>query len=167
VLKGLQPGLVHKSDAGLVHLNITDSRGVRDAFGMIRNGLAKGGEILVQRQVRGSGELIAGLIRDPQFGPCVLFGLGGTLTEVLRDTAFAVAPLSMDEALRLIGRIRGQALLAGYRGSPPVEREQLARILVALGDLGLSVPQIREIDINPLLVTGDGLCAVDATIILD
>lgn len=167
VLKGLQPGLVHKSDAGLVHLNITDSRGVRDAFGMIRNGLAKGGEILVQRQVRGSGELIAGLIRDPQFGPCVLFGLGGTLTEVLRDTAFAVAPLSMDEALRLIGRIRGQALLDGYRGSPPVEREQLARILVALGDLGLSVPQIREIDINPLLVTGDGLCAVDATIILD
>ncbi len=108
VLKGLQPGLVHKSDAGMVRLNITNPEGVREAYGIIRKGLTEEGEILVQRQVRGSGELIAGLIRDPQFGPCVLFGLGGTLTEVLRDTAFAVAPLSEEEALRLIGRIRGR-----------------------------------------------------------
>jgi len=158
---------VHKSEAGLVRLNIRDAHGLREAYGAIRNGLTDAGEVLVQRQVRGEGELIAGLVRDPQFGPCVLFGLGGTLTEVLRDTAFAVAPLGMDEALGLIGRIRGQALLNGYRGAPSVDREHLARVLIALGDLGLSVSRIREIDINPLLVTREGLCAVDATIILD
>ncbi len=167
VLKGLQPGLVHKSEAGLVRLNIKDAKELREAYGMIRNGLTDAGEVLVQRQVRGEGELIAGLVRDPQFGPCVLFGLGGTLTEVLRDTAFVVAPFGMDEALKLIGRIRGQSLLNGYRGAPPVDREHLAKVLIALGDLGLAVPRIREIDINPLLVTREGLCAVDATIILD
>jgi acetyltransferase len=78
-----------------------------------------------------------------------------------------VAPLSEEEALRLIGRIRGQVLLDGYRGASPVDRKQLAKVLIALGDLGLSVPRIREIDINPFLITGNGLCAVDATIILD
>jgi len=166
VLKGLKPGLVHKSDAGLVLLNIVDPGMLREAYRTIRERLMGEGEVLVQKQVRGSVELIAGMIRDPQFGPCVLFGLGGTLTEILRDTAFAVAPLTGTEALRLIGRIRGQALLDGYRGAPAVDREKLADALVALGDLGMSVPRIREIDVNPLLVSEDGLCAVDATVIL-
>jgi hypothetical protein len=107
--------------------------------------------------VRGEGELIAGLVRDPQFGPCVLFGLGGTLTEVLRDTAFAVAPLGMDEALGLIGRIRGQALLNGYRGAPPVDREHLARVLIAW-ETSCWRSGIREIDINPSCHAGRPLC---------
>jgi acetyltransferase len=167
VLKGLKPGLVHKSEAGLVRLNIADAGQLRESYRAVRERLAGEGDVLVQKQIRGGAELIAGMIRDPQFGPCVLIGLGGTLTEVLRDTAFAVAPLSEAEALRLIGRIRGQALLDGFRGAPAVDRKRLAEVLVALGDLGLSVPRIREIDVNPLLVSEDGLAAVDATVVLE
>jgi acetyltransferase len=167
VLKGLKPGLVHKSEAGLVRLNIAGPEPLGESYRVIREQLGGEGEVLVQRQVRGSVELIAGMVRDPQFGPCVLFGLGGTMTEVLRDTAFAVAPLGREEALCLIGRIRGQALLDGFRGGPAVDREKLAEVLVALGELGMSVPRIREIDVNPLLVSGDGLWAVDATVVLD
>jgi acyl-CoA synthetase (NDP forming) len=95
-----------------------------------------------------------------------MFGLGGILAEAFRDTAFAMAPLSKADALGLVSRIRGQALLDGFRGMPAVDRDALADILVALGDLGLAHPRIREIDVNPLLVGPDGMAAVDATIVL-
>ncbi len=112
-------------------------------------------------------ELILGLLRDPQFGPCVMFGLGGVMAELFDDTVFAVAPLTHREALALIGRIRGQKMLDGFRGAPPVDREEIARILVTLGEIGLDHPRIREIDINPLIVGEEGATAVDATIILE
>jgi acetyltransferase len=106
-----------------------------------------------------------GMLRDPQFGPCVMIGLGGVMAEVFRDTAFAVAPLSHREALGLIGRIKGQKLLDGFRGAQPVNRDELASLLVLLGNIGLAHSRIREIDINPLMVTADGFAAVDATIV--
>jgi acetyltransferase len=96
-----------------------------------------------------------------------MFGLGGVMAEVFSDAAFAVAPLTRREALNLIGHIRGQKLLNGFRGASPVNREEIAGILVALGDLGLSFPRIREIDINPLIIGDQGAAAVDATIVLE
>jgi acetyltransferase len=125
------------------------------------------GRVLIQKQHPGHAELIIGLLRDPQFGPCVMFGLGGVMAELFEDSVFAVAPLTHEEALKLIGRIRGRKMLDGFRGAPPVNREEIARILVALGEIGLSQPRIREIDINPLIVGEEGAAAVDATIVLE
>jgi acetyltransferase len=125
-----------------------------------------GARVLVQPQITGSIELIAGLIHDPQFGPCVMLGLGGILTEALNDSAFAVAPLSRQEALELIGRIRSQHILNGFRGAAPVNRDMLAEILMHLGQIGLCCPRIQEIDINPMIVSNGTPIAVDAAIIL-
>jgi len=123
------------------------------------------GKILVQRQMEGGLELITGMIRDSQFGPCVMLGLGGILTEILKDTVFAVAPVSYREAISMIARLKTQKLLNGFRAYPPVDREALAKILVSLGDLGYENPNIREIDINPLIAGEKSLVAVDAVIV--
>jgi acetyltransferase len=124
------------------------------------------GKIVMYRQVKGKIELILGLVRDPQFGPCVMLGLGGIMAEILNDAVFAPAPLTGEDALRLISRMRGQKILDGFRGEPLVNREELSRILVALGGMGLMYPRIQEIDVNPLIIGENGVVAVDATIIL-
>jgi len=117
--------------------------------------------------VAGDRELVAGLVRDPQFGPSVLFGLGGIYTEALEDVAFRVAPLSRWDAFQMMDELRGRKLLDAFRGMPPVDREALANILITLGTIGLENPAIREIDINPLKIRADGQpIAVDALIIL-
>jgi acetate---CoA ligase (ADP-forming) len=121
---------------------------------------------LVQRQVEGGLELIAGMIRDPQFGPCVMLGLGGIFAEILKDTVFAVAPLSLKEALSMIGRLKSQKLLNGFRNFAPVDRESLAKIIVSLGELGLGNQEIKEIDVNPLIAAGGKITAVDASVII-
>ena len=124
-------------------------------------------EMLVQQMVAGDRELMAGLVRDPQFGPCVLFGLGGIYTEALEDVAFRVAPLSRWDARQMMDELRGGKLLDAFRGMPPVDRGALADILITLGTIGLENPAIREIDINPLKIRADGQpIAVDALIIL-
>jgi acetyltransferase len=124
------------------------------------------GKIVMYGQVKGKIELILGLVRDPQFGPCVMLGLGGIMAEILSDAVFAPAPLTGEDALRLIGRMRGKKILDGFRGDPPVNREELARIIVAMGNMGLTYPRIHEIDVNPLIIGEKGAIAVDATIIL-
>ena len=111
-------------------------------------------------------ELIAGFIRDDQFGPCVMFGLGGILAELEPDVVFAMAPLDRESALKLIGRIRSKRLLQGFRGITPLEEETMADILVNLGNVGIAYPQIEQIDINPLAVSKGTPLAVDANIIL-
>ena len=123
--------------------------------------------MLIQKQVHGYPELIVGLIRDPQFGACVMCGFGGILAEVMADSVFASAPLSHAEALGLIGRLKTQKLLNGFRGFAAIERDALADLLVRIGELGLTYPQIKEIDLNPLVVSDGKPIAVDATIILD
>ncbi|MDQ5987419.1 MAG: Trans-feruloyl-CoA synthase FCS1 [Syntrophus sp. SKADARSKE-3] len=125
------------------------------------------GRVLIQRQLQGKVELILGMVRDAQFGPCVMIGLGGIMAEAFQDTAFAMAPLSHGEALQLISRIRGQKLLNGFRGTPAVDRNKLAAMLVSMGEMGLAHERIREIDVNPLIITPQGLVAVDATIVLE
>ena len=167
VMKGLLPGGVHKTELDIVRLGIPNGRAARETFGSLMEKMEGRGRVLVQKQLPGKVELILGLLRDPQFGPCVMFGLGGVMAELFEDAVFAVAPLTHREALKLIGRIRGQKMLDGFRGSPPVNREEIARILMTLGEIGLGQPRIRDIDINPLIVGEEGAAAADATIILE
>ena len=167
VLKGLPPGVVHKTERGLVRLGIGSATDATAQYADLQRAMDGSGKVLVQRQIRGDLELIVGLVRDPQFGPCVMLGFGGVMAEVLGEPVFAVAPLSEDDALRVIGRLKPQKLLDGFRGAVPVDRAALARVLVRVGDLGLAYPRVREIDINPLIVTGGNPVAVDASVILD
>jgi acetyltransferase len=166
VMKGLQTGGVHKTELGLVYLDIHNKTSATRTFKTLMKRMNDRGHVLVQKQIKGSVELILGLMRDPQFGPCVMIGLGGMMAEVFRDVAFAMAPLHHQEALALINRLQGQKILNGFRGFPPVNRDEIARILVALGSIGLTYSRIQEIDINPLIVHAQGVVAVDATIVL-
>ncbi len=166
VMKGLQQGMVHKTELGLVHLGITDARAAIRSFEMLMETMKGQGRILIYRQVKGKIELILGLLRDPQFGPCVMLGLGGIMAEILSETVFAPAPLTEQDAMELISRLRGQKILDGFRGEPPINRKELARMIAALGDIGLKYPRIQEIDINPMIISENGIVAVDATIVL-
>ncbi|MBW2429479.1 MAG: acetate--CoA ligase family protein [Deltaproteobacteria bacterium] len=167
VLKGLLPKGVHKTELGLVRTGISSLEAVAGVFDELQKTMSNSGAILIQKQVDGYPELIVGLIRDPQFGVCVMCGFGGILAEVLADSVFAPAPLSPAEAFALIGRLKTQKLLNGFRGFPAVDRDALANILVRLGDLGVAFDQIKEIDINPLIVHEGKPIAVDATIIVE
>ena len=167
VMKGLAPGIVHKSDLGLVLLKIKSAEEAGLCFESLNKTMSGKGKVLIQKQVHGEPELIVGLIKDPQFGPCVMCGLGGILAEVVEDVLFAVAPLNRSEALGLISRLKAQKLLNGFRGSLPTDREALAQILINIGELGLAHPRIREIDINPLIIAEGKPVAVDASVILD
>jgi len=167
VMKGLQQGKVHKTELGLVRLGVNNIEDVRQSYAVLMEKMNGQGKIVMYRQVKGKIELILGLVRDPQFGPCVMLGLGGIMAEILSDAVFAPAPLTGEDALRLIRRMRGQKILDGFRGEPLVNREELSRILVAVGNMGLLYPRIQEIDVNPLIIGEKGAVAVDATIILE
>jgi len=121
---------------------------------------------LIQPMLKGNLELIAGVFRDPQFGPAVMLGLGGVQAEVYKDVAFRLAPLDQGEVLGMASDLKGQALLKGYRGSKAVNMESLTDWLVKLGWLALKFEKIQEIDVNPLLVVNGEPVAVDATIVL-
>ncbi len=166
VLKGLMPGEVHKTERGLVRLGIMDRALLEAAYHQVREILDHRGRILVQKEVKSDYELIAGFIRDNQFGPCVMFGLGGIFSELESDVAFAMAPLDRESALKLIGRIRARRLLQGFRRMTPLKEDTMADILVKLGDVGIAYPQIDQIDINPLAVSQGVPIAVDANIVL-
>jgi acyl-CoA synthetase (NDP forming) len=166
VLKGLYPGDPHKTERGLVHMGITDRFLMESAFHLLQEQLNGQGEILIQKQIKSDYELIAGFLRDDQFGPCVMFGMGGILAELDPDVVFAMAPLDRAGALRLMDRIRGRLLLHGFRGRQPLDKDTMADILVNLGDLGTACPEIQQIDINPFVVSGGIPLAVDANIML-
>ncbi len=168
VMKGLGATLLHKTERGLVHLNLTDADSVRKAAGLIR---AEAGNelegILVQPQIHGKRELVAGLFRDKQFGPVVMFGIGGIFTEAISDVTFRVAPLSDADAKDMLEDIRAKSLLGDFRGEKAVDRNQLIRALTGLSRIGIEYPDIAEIDINPLLITPEGkICAVDALAVI-
>ena len=167
-LKGSGEKLLHKTELGLVKLGLKNDSALKEAYDQLAAAAqAPLKEMLVQQMVAGDRELVAGLVRDPQFGPSVLFGLGGIYTEALEDVAFRVAPLSRWDAFQMMDELRGRKLLDAFRGMPPVDREALANILITLGTIGLENPAIREIDINPLKIRADGQpIAVDALIIL-
>jgi acetate---CoA ligase (ADP-forming) subunit beta len=167
-LKGLGEELLHKTELGLVRLGLKNDAALREAYDQLAAAAtAPLKEMLVQQMVVGDRELVAGMVRDPQFGPSVMFGLGGIYTEALEDVVFRVAPLSRWDARQMMEEFRGRKILDAFRGMPPVDRKGLADILLTLGTIGLENPSIREIDINPLKIRPDGQpIAVDALIIL-
>ncbi len=166
VIKGLVPGEVHKTEAGRVKLNLETPEQVEKAFNALSLGMKGQGKILLQQQIKGDLELIAGVVKDPQFGVCVMVGLGGVMAEILDDAVFGVAPLDHGDALALIGRLKHQKLLNGFRGAKGVDRDALAEILSALGQLAMEYPQIKEIDVNPLIIERGKPIAVDASLIV-
>jgi acetyl-CoA synthetase (ADP-forming) len=166
VMKGCSPELAHKTEAGMVALNICSSEEVAQVFDELTGKIKNLDGVLIEKMVRGNREFVIGLSHDPQFGPCVMFGLGGIFTEALKDVTFRVAPLSMEDALEMIDEIKTKKLLGEFRGSPAVDRSALAKALVGVGDLGIKYDSISEIDINPLIVCGDKPVAVDALVVL-
>lgn len=158
-------GVAHKSDAGLVHLGVADEAGVREAFDRITAG-GTADRVIVQEMVAGGRELVVGMVRDQVFGPCVMFGLGGILTEVLGDVTFRRAPLTPAGALEMLDDIRGRRILDGVRGLPPADRNRLAGVLTAVGRIGLDHDEIGEIDLNPVILAGSRPVAADALVVL-
>lgn len=167
VLKGSGEELTHKTELNLIALDVRDEDDLRKAYNnLVSNTEAKVDEVLVQQMVKGDRELVVGLTRDPQFGPCVMFGLGGIFTEILNDTAFRVAPLTRWDATDMMNDIRGKKILEAFRGKPAVDKEALADILIAVGNIGMENDDIDEIDINPLKLIDGQPIAVDALVVL-
>ena len=150
-------------------MGIRDEEELREAFDRIIVNLGDDPYegVVIYSLVPGERELVIGLIRDPQFGPCVMFGLGGIFTEILKDTAFRGAPITKADALQMMEDIRARDILGPVRGKAPADKEKLAQALVGLGRLGLEQEDVAEIDVNPLIIQPDGTpVAVDALVVL-
>ena len=173
VLKGCSAEIAHKTEKGLIHVDIRNDDEARSAFDQITAQFyaadKSGGadqSILVQEYIRGQRELVIGLTRDPQFGPCVMFGLGGIFTEILKDISFRIAPLERHDAMEMMQEIKGHKILAATRGMQAADLNMLSDILVTVGRIGLENQVIQEIDINPMILSGAKPIAVDALIVL-
>lgn len=168
VLKGLGSKLTHKTEKGLVKLNIKTPEDLARAALYIKD--AAGSDLegyLLQPMVEGRREFVAGLFFDPQFGPAIMFGLGGIFTEAIGDVSFRLAPLDAKEARRMIEDLHAQKLLGNFRGEKAPNMDTMVKVLVGLSEIAMTIPKIKEIDINPLLVSPDGtVTAVDALIVL-
>jgi len=167
VIKACSPDISHKTEKDLICVDIRNDNEAKVAFNKIVTGM-NGNEkvVLVQEMIKGKRELVAGLTRDSQFGPCVMFGLGGIFTEVLKDISFRVAPLEKPDALEMMQEIKGHKILDSIRGMAAADMDKLSDILIALGRIGLENENIKEIDINPLILTGGKPVAVDALVVL-
>jgi acyl-CoA synthetase (NDP forming) len=167
VLKALGARLSHKSERGLVRLNLRDAA---EIDGAAREMVAEAGSdlegFLVQPMVAGRREMVAGLFRDDQFGPVVMFGLGGVLTEALNDVVFRLAPLDEGEAAHMLDLLDSSVLLGSFRGEAAADRDALVRTLTGLSRLAEEHPCVLEVDINPLIITPEGrVAAVDALVV--
>lgn len=170
VVKLISPDVVHKSDVGGVKLNLADGAAVREACAKIRADVehhqpgARITGFTIEEQVSGT-EVIVGMSRDPDFGPLMMVGMGGIFVEVYKDVAFRLVPLTRRDAHDMIGEIRAQPLLDGARNRPVLDRGELAEVLVRVSALVESCPDIEELDLNPLVITSNGLVAIDARVI--
>ncbi|MEM0454134.1 MAG: acetate--CoA ligase family protein [Sulfolobales archaeon] len=174
VLKVVSPDIVHKSDVGGVVVGLNSSSEVREAFNKIFRNVgekapnAKVYGVLVQEMVPNGLEVIVGSTRDPTFGPLILFGLGGIFVEVLRDVSFRIVPLTQYDAETMIGEIKSAKILEGYRGQAPRDKGALADILIKLSKFVESVGEVKDVDLNPVMLyeVGKGAKIADARIIL-
>jgi len=167
VLKVCGAAAQHKTEQKLIELGIGNAVELKKAYDRLSpKARDLDGGILVQEMVAGARELVMGLTRDDQFGPCVMFGLGGIFTEALGDVSFRIAPLNQQDAREMMTEIGGSKILAGIRGLEPVRIDQLSHCLQQLGQIGLDHPAIREIDINPLTIRNGHPVAVDALVVL-
>ncbi len=167
VLKGCSDTLTHKTELGMVKLKLKTKEDVANAYDEITGkGIPLDG-VLVQEWLDGDNrEFVLGSIKDPQFGPCVMFGLGGVFTEALQDVSFRVAPITSIDAYEMMDELKTKKLLGAFRGSPAVDKEMLAQALVGLSELINTYEEIAEVDINPIIINGDKPVAVDALVIL-
>lgn len=168
-IKACAPNITHKTDLDLIKLDIRTEAEAVNAFRTIidQMGDMEDKAVLVQKMAKGKREFMVGMTRDPQFGPCVMFGIGGVLTEALDDVCFRVAPLEKADAFEMIHEIKSKKLLGSFRGMPPVDVISLQEILINLGNLGLEYERIQEIDVNPLIIRENMPVAVDALIVLN
>lgn len=172
VLKIISPDIIHKSDFGGVKLNLKTAREVKQAFAAIMDIAFKTTDknrvhgVLVSPMAGRGQECILGMTRDAQFGPVIMFGLGGIFVELLKDVSFRVAPLTEEDALEMISDTRGYKLLKGLRGEPPKDIKAIKKVLLQLSEIALSNPEIKEIDLNPVIVHEQGLSIVDSRFIL-
>ncbi len=166
VLKACAWEIMHKSGKGLIALNVKTEEELRAAFAAIRRAAGRDVPVLVQEMLACSRELVIGMTRFPGFDPCILFGLGGVFTEVLKDNTLRLAPLSAADAEEMLDDIRGKALLAEFRGMPAADRTSLAGIVQTLGFIALLHPEIAEIDLNPVILTGAKPVVADALFVL-
>ena len=167
VLKGSSPDLSHKTEHGMVRIDIRDEQEATAAFHEIMDKLkGDGGRVLVQEMVKGERELVVGLTYDDRFGPCVMFGLGGIFTEILKDVSFRVAPIEKRDAMEMMKEIKARKILDSVRGMPAADLDKLSDILIAVGTIGLEQEAVKEIDINPVILSGSNPVAVDALVVL-
>ena len=167
VLKGCSPDILHKTEKNLISVNIRNEDEALIAFRKISSRMnGTESSILVQEMVKGKQELVVGLINDPHFGQCVMFGLGGIFAEILKDVSFRVAPLDLCDALEMINEIKGVKILGAVRGMEAVDMNILTDILITIGKIGMENEAIKEIDINPLIISGNKPVAVDALVVL-
>jgi len=167
VMKGCSAAIAHKTEKGLIRVDVRTDAEVATAFREIESGLdGHDGGVLIQEMIRGRRELVMGLTRDGQFGPCVMFGLGGVFTEILRDIAFRKAPLEKADALAMLNDIRARGILDAVRGMEAADRERLAGMLMLLGQIGIDLAPVREIDLNPVILDRKDPVVVDALIVL-
>lgn len=173
VLKIASPDIIHKSDSGGVKLGLPNATQAGNAYSEImslakqHHPRAKIHGVSVQKMARPGVEVIIGMSKDAQFGPVLMFGLGGILVEVLKDVSFRIVPLTKRDAREMIKEIKGYPLLEGYRGQEAADVPFLEELIVKISDFIDKNPQIKELDLNPIFAYKDGAVAVDARIILE
>jgi acyl-CoA synthetase (NDP forming) len=173
VMKIVSPDVAHKSDAGGVKLNIQNATQVGKAYSEILAGVkkhypkAKIVGLTVQKMAKQGIEVIIGMTKDAQFGPVIMFGLGGILVEVLKDVSFRIVPMTKRDAAEMITEIKGFPILKGYRGQDPADIPYLEELIVKVSDFVDKNPEIKELDLNPVFAYKSGALAVDARIILE
>lgn len=166
VLKACSTDIPHKTEQGLVHLNLKSDEAVRVAYNAVKEAVPHS-PILISEMVRGDREFMAGVSYHPGFPPCVMFGLGGVFTEALHDNTIRIAPLGTEDTRSMMESLSAKALLGAYRGMKPIDRESLSSLLIALGRLAVHFPEIREIDLNPIIIADGKPKVVDALFILE
>jgi len=173
VLKILSPDVIHKFDVGGVILNIKNQMEAKNAFNKIIENIKKHNKkariygVLVQEMAPSSVEVIVGSIKDSQFGPTLMFGFGGTYVELMKDVSFRIAPIDEYDAKEMISEVKAYPILTGYRGQPPADIDALIKILLKVSNLVMDHQEIKELDLNPVMIYEKGVKIVDARIILE
>jgi acyl-CoA synthetase (NDP forming) len=173
VLKIVSPDIAHKSDVGGVRLGLESSDEVEEAFEEIESAVkeaqpdARIEGVAVQKMAPAGTEVIVGMSKDAQFGPVLMFGLGGILVEVLKDVAFRIVPLELKDARQMVREIKGFPILEGVRGQAPADLKALEKLILNVSTFVEAHPEIDELDLNPVFAYPDGVLAVDARVVLD
>lgn len=172
VIKIVSPDVLHKSDVGAVKINLKNADEVRAAFSEIMKNVKKFKSdakiigVIVEQLAPQGNEVIVGMAKDPQFGPALMFGLGGIFVEVLKDVAFRIAPLTEYDAREMVQEIKGYPVLTGIRGQKPADINSIVDIILKVSKLVTEHTNIEQLDLNPILVYEKGARIVDARIIL-